>query len=221
MHRYVIMGVQGSGKGTQARMLADEFHLDHVGTGDIFREQILQGSALGCKVQALVDSGQLVSDELVEEVVSERLKAPRAAGGFILDGFPRSRHQADFLLKRFAIDAVILIQLDDEEVIARVLARRLCNNCGRDYNLIYSPPQKPNLCDVCGGALTSRPDDTEDAIRERVAEYHAKTEPVVELLRQQVPVLVVAGSGSPEEIQREIRDGLRQLSPNAPRSAPA
>src|SRR5437762_476083 len=181
MRKYVIMGVQGSGKGTQATMLADDLDLVHISVGDIFRWHVQRHTKLGAQVRRIMNLGELVDDDLVESVVRDRLAQHDWNYGFIIDGFPRNRAQAEFFLESYDIDGVIYLDLPDSEVRRRVLARRLCSQCGLDYNLIASRPQEENTCDVCGGRLVAREDDTPEALEVRLREYHEKTEPVLEV----------------------------------------
>ena len=151
MRKFVIMGVQGCGKGTQAKLLADGFDLVHISVGDMFRWQIQKHTKLGARIKRSVAGGHLVSDDIVAEIVHRRLDEHDWNYGFILDGFPRNATQAEFFLERFDIDAVIHVVVPDEVVLQRVMARRLCQQCGLDYNLIYHRPELANRCDVCGG----------------------------------------------------------------------
>lgn len=208
MHKYVIMGVQGCGKGTQAALLVESFDLVHISVGDIFRWHIKNHTKLGAQVKRVVASGNLVGDEVVERIVHQRLEQHDWNYGFILDGFPRSEAQALFFLESYDIDAVIHIQVPDEVVRERVLSRRLCSDCGLDYNLISHRPEVENVCDVCGGALVSRPDDTSDALAGRLKDYHSKTKPVLGLFRRKELVLDIDGTRTPREIQDEIRSHL-------------
>lgn len=208
MHKYVIMGVQGCGKGTQAQLLRDYLDLVHISVGDIFRWLIENRTKVGAKVKRIVASGNLVSDEMVEAIVRRRLDEHDWNYGFILDGFPRSAAQAEFFLESYDINAVIHIRVPDEVVLQRVLSRRLCRGCGLDYNLISHRPKLENVCDVCGGELVSRPDDTPEALADRLRDYHAKTEPVLELFRRKELVLDVDGTSSPEQVQQAIRSKL-------------
>ena len=153
MRKYVIMGVQGSGKGTQAKLLADDFDLVHISVGDIFRWNVQHHTKLGAHVRRIMAAGELVGDDLVESVVQERLGVHDWNYGFLVDGFPRNAPQAAFFLESYDIDGVILLELADEEVTVRVLARRLCSQCGVDYNLLGHRPTTPDACDVCGGKL--------------------------------------------------------------------
>jgi adenylate kinase len=208
MRKYVVMGVQGSGKGTQAKMLEEAFDLVHISVGDVFRWNIQHHTKLGARIKRLVAAGELVPDEVVEEVVRQRLDQHDWNYGFVLDGFPRSHAQAEFFLESYDIDAVILIDVPDAVVLERVVARRLCTGCGLDYNLIHHRPAEPDTCDVCRGRLAARPDDEPDAIRARLADYHAKTEPVLDLFRRKELVVVVDGTQPADDVQREIRQGL-------------
>ncbi len=209
MHKYVIMGVQGCGKGTQARLLEEYLDLVHISVGDIFRWHIQNHTKLGAQVKRIVSSGNLVGDEVVEDIVRSRLEIHDWNFGFILDGFPRSVSQARFFLESYDIDAVIHIQVPDEEVRQRVLSRRLCSKCHLDYNLISHRPEKENVCDVCGGHLVTRPDDTPEALADRLRDYHTKTKPVFDLFRQKELVLNIDGTPPPEKIQTAIRHALR------------
>ena len=208
MRKYIIMGVQGSGKGTQAKLLADVLDLEHISVGDIFRWNVEHHTKLGAQVRRIVASGELVGDDLVEKVVRRRLDEHDWNYGFIVDGFPRNQPQAGFFLESFDLDAVILLDLPDDLVERRVLSRRLCSRCGLDYNLISSRPVVPDVCDVCGGRLLARADDTADALRARLRDYHTKTRPVLELFRAKEVVLEVDASRPAADVQTEIRKRL-------------
>jgi adenylate kinase len=209
MHKYVIMGVQGCGKGTQAAMLVDALDLVHISVGDIFRWHVKSRTKLGAQVKRIVAAGNLVGDDIVEGIVRQRLDLHDWNYGFILDGFPRSDSQARFFLESYDIDAVIHIVVPDEVVRERVLSRRLCSDCGLDYNLISHRPAVPNVCDVCGGQLVSRPDDTPQALTERLGDYHSKTRPVLDLFRRKELVLEIDGTPPPETVHSEIRSRLK------------
>jgi adenylate kinase len=208
MRKYVIMGVQGSGKGTQAAMLCDDLDLVHINVGGIFRWHVKNHTKLGAQVRRLVAAGELVGDDLVEDVVRERLQQHDWNYGFVIDGFPRNRRQAEFFLESYDIDGVILLDLPDDEVRRRVLARRLCSRCGMDYNLIAHRPEVEGRCDVCGGELVSRADDTPEALARRLHEYHDKTDPVIDLFRRKEYVVVVDARADKMTVQREIRQKL-------------
>ncbi len=208
MRKYVIMGVQGSGKGTQAKRLADRYDLVHMSVGDIFRWNVKAHTKLAAQVRRIVASGRLVDDDLVEAVVRERLERHDWNYGFIVDGFPRNGPQAEFFLESYDIDGVIHLDMPDEEVRRRVLARRLCSRCGLDYNLIASRPAVEDTCDVCGGVLVAREDDTPEALEVRIEEYHLKTQPVLDIFRRKEYVVTIDATRSPDEVFDDLRDRL-------------
>jgi len=208
MRKYIIMGVQGSGKGTQAKLLADTLDLEHISVGDIFRWNVQHHTKLGAQVRRVVAAGELVPDELVEAVVHRRLSEHDWNFGFIIDGFPRNQPQARFFLESYDIDAVVLLEVPDRVVEERILSRRLCSRCGLDYNLISHRPATPDVCDMCGGSLVPRPDDTPAAIRARLRDYHAKTRPVLDLFRAKEVVVAVDATGPRAQVQASIREHL-------------
>jgi adenylate kinase len=208
MRKYVIMGVQGSGKGTHAKMLAEDFDLVHIAVGDIFRWNVQNHTKIGAQVRRTMASGLLVGDDLVEGVVGLRLSEHDWNYGFIIDGFPRNQRQAEFLLESYDIDGVIHLDLPDSEVARRVLARRLCANCGMDYSLIDNSPSSVLRCDACGGELIRREDDTEEALAVRLREYHEKTNPVLDIFRRKEYIVTVDTRPPKELVQQTIREKL-------------
>jgi adenylate kinase len=215
MRKYVIMGVQGSGKGTQGTMLAADLDLVHISVGDILRWNVQHHTKIGAQVRRTMTEGELVDDDLVEGIVRDRLAQHDWNYGFIIDGFPRNERQAEFFLESYDIDGVIHLDLPDSEVRRRVMARRLCSGCGMDYNLLASSPQVPGKCDVCGGELERREDDTEEALGVRLREYHDKTNPVLDIFRRKEYVVTVDARPDPEQIQETIRARLG-LPPHRP-----
>src|SRR6266516_5032986 len=211
MRKYVIMGVQGSGKGTQATMLAEDFDLVHISVGDIFRWNVQQHTKLGAQVRRIMVAGELVGDDLVEGVVKARLAEHDWNFGFIIDGFPRNERQAEFFLESYDIDGVIHLDMPDSEVRRRVLARRLCSGCGMDYSLLDNSPSSSGTCDACGGDLIRREDDTEEALAVRLREYHAKTNPVLDIFRRKEYVITVDSRPGKKQVQQAIRDKLGLL----------
>jgi adenylate kinase len=219
MHKYVIMGVQGSGKGTQAKMLCAAFNLVHISVGEIFRHSIQTHTKLGARVTKLVNAGRLVPDEIVEQIIQQRLRDHDWNYGFILDGFPRNQAQAEFFLESYDIDAVVHITIPDEVVTQRVLSRRVCDQCGLDYNLIFHRPAEEGVCDVCGGRLVSRADDTAEALRARLHDYHTKTRPVLDIFRRKELVVEVDGAAERDAVQAEVRRLLKLERPTASAAA--
>jgi adenylate kinase len=213
MRKFVIMGIQGSGKGTQAKLLAEDLDLEHISVGDVLRWNVQHHTKLGAQVRRVVASGRLVGDDLAEAVVRQRLSEHDWNYGFIIDGFPRNPRQTEFFIESYDIDAVLHLDLPDSEVRRRVLGRRLCTRCGMDYNLIENRPQQEGSCDVCGGELVTREDDTPEALTARLREYHEKTDPVLELFRRKEYVLVIDANRDPDTVQRDICERLGLDSP--------
>jgi adenylate kinase len=212
VRKFVVMGIQGSGKGTQAKLLAADLDLEHMSVGEIFRWNVQHHTKLGAQVRRIVSTGRLVDDDIVESVIQERLARHDWNHGFIIDGFPRNAAQAEFFLESYDIDGVINLELPDAEVHRRVLSRRLCSGCGLDYNLIAHRPEVEDVCDVCGSRLQARDDDNPEALAVRLAEYHDKTRPVIEIFQRKEFVANIDATRSIDEIQAEIRErfGLRQ-----------
>ena len=208
MRKYVIMGIQGSGKGTHAKMLAGDFDLEHIAVGDIFRWNVQHHTKLGAQVRRTMAAGLLVGDDLVEGVVKQRLSEHDWNYGFIIDGFPRNQRQAEFFLESYDLDGVIHLDLPDSEVARRVLARRLCANCGMDYSLIDNSPSKDGRCDACDGELIRREDDTQEALTVRLREYHEKTNPVLDIFRRKEYVITVDTRPDMQQVQQAIRDRI-------------
>lgn len=218
MHKYVIMGVQGCGKGTQAKLLSERFDLVHISVGDIFRWNIQHHTKLAARIKRIVRGGQLVPDDIVAQIINARLAEHDWNHGFVLDGFPRNGTQAEFFLESYDIDAVINITVPDTVVKQRVLSRRLCSQCGLDYNLIHHRPLEVGRCDVCGGELVTRPDDTEEALDKRLHEFHAQTAPVLDLFAHKELIVSIDGTRSVEEVQQAILVALGHVWP--PPAAP-
>jgi adenylate kinase len=213
VHKYVIMGIQGSGKGTQAKLLCADLDLVHISVGDIFRWNVQYHTKVGAQVRRTMAAGALVSDDLVESTVRDRLALHDWNYGFVVDGFPRNARQAEFFLESYDIDGAIVLDLPDAEVRRRVLARRLCSRCGLDYNLIAHRPAVDDVCDVCGGALLVREDDNPEALQARLLDYHTKTKPILELFERKEFVLTVDATRSVAEVQADIRRQVHHPRP--------
>ena len=208
MRKYVIMGVQGSGKGTQSELLCTDLSLVHISVGDIFRWHVQNHTKLGAQVRRIMKDGELVGDDLVESVVRERLDQHDWNFGFVVDGFPRNGRQAEFFMESYDIDAVIHLELPTEEVKRRVLSRRLCPGCGMDYNLIADRPEVDGRCDICGTELITRPDDTEEALAARLRDYYEKTRPVLEQFGRKEVVHNIDARPAADDVQVAIRKSL-------------
>ncbi len=207
--RIVLLGPPGSGKGTQGQRLAKHYGIPEISTGDLLREAVAAGTPLGKAAKAVMDAGQLVSDEIVLGVIRERLSRSDARKGFILDGFPRNLTQAeqlDDLLGQLGkpIDLALLIDVDVDTIMQRLFGRRICVSCGASYNIFYAPPKMDGRCDLCGGRLRRRSDDNEETIGNRLRIYEVQTLPVVEYYREQGILRQVQGIGEPDDVFRAV-----------------
>ena len=214
--RIILLGAPGSGKGTQSGRIQQQYGIPQISTGDMLRQAIAQGSPVGLKAESLMKKGALVPDEVILDLVRERIAQPDAAKGFIFDGFPRSIPQAEGLDRMFQeagqrLDRAILIDVPYRAILERMTARRVCGNCGAVYNLITQPPEKPGICDRCGGQLIQRADDTEETVRLRLDVYEATTAPLVEYYRERDLLSVVPGDDEVEAVFERVRQILDQL----------
>jgi len=206
----ILFGPPGSGKGTQAKLLVKTLAIPQISTGDMLREHVRTGNAVGTKVEAKMKAGILVKDEVVNRLVDERLAQPDAARGFILDGYPRTRAQAetlcDLLSGRGADAVVVHLVVDYNVIIARLTGRRQCPVCGTLYNVVSKPPRVAGVCDLDGAALIVRDDDREEVIRERLAAYEKQTRPLIDFFRENGKRLydVDASHETPEAVSRKI-----------------
>ncbi len=200
MRGIILLGAPGSGKGTQAKMLAESFSIPQISTGDMLREAVREGSELGRKAKTYMDQGGLVPDEVVIGIVKERLKQPDCGQGFILDGFPRTIPQAqalDRVVKELdkEITAVLSLEVDENELLERLSGRRTCTGCSAMYHVRFNPPKAEGTCDKCGGALIQRDDDREETIRARLVHYRKSTEPLIDYYRGTGKMRAVKASG--------------------------
>ncbi|MBN2678938.1 MAG: adenylate kinase [Acidithiobacillaceae bacterium] len=211
----IFLGAPGAGKGTQAQRLSQELRLPHVSTGDMLRASVQSGSEIGRRAAAVMDSGALVSDDIIMGIVAERLTLEDALAGVIFDGFPRTVHQAnalDALLERGGsqIAAVLHITLDDEEIVERLSGRRVCSGCGAIYHVRYHPSQVSAVCDVCGADLVQREDDQPEVIRKRLAVYQAETAPLVAYYHDRPAYHRIDGHGETDEVFARIVKAVRE-----------
>ena len=206
MIRMILLGAPGSGKGTQAQRLKAKYGVPQISSGDLLRDAVARGTELGLQAKAAMNSGQLVSDDIVLGLIRERLSAPDAANGFVLDGFPRNIEQADALDRMLEgikqrLDAVLLLDVRPQILMRRLAGRRTCPNCGAVYNVFFSPPAAENRCDRCNHPeLVQRPDDRDEVIAKRLEVYQAQTRPLVEHYKKKGLLRVVAGEGPLDEV---------------------
>ncbi len=182
--KFIFLGPPGAGKGTLAAKVAASYSIPHISTGEIFRGAIKAKTPLGLKVQAIIDSGALVSDDITIELVKDRLSQADAQNGFILDGFPRTIPQAEALAKILDIDAVVNFDIADNEVVERLSGRRVCKSCGQNFHVAFMPPKTEGICDKCGAELYTRDDDKIDAITHRLEVYRDQTAPLIDYYRE-------------------------------------
>lgn len=205
----ILFGPPGAGKGTQAQFIVGQYGIPQISTGDMLRAAVKAQTALGIKAKEVMESGSLVSDDIVLGIVEERLAQSDCDKGFVLDGFPRTIPQATSLaiiLNKIGkkIDSVISLEVDNAEVVERLSGRRNCSGCGKGYHIINDPPQKPGICDVCGGALIQRDDDQEVTIKTRLDVYNQQTAPLKEYYERENLLHHINGCGSINDIQRQI-----------------
>ena len=221
--RIVLLGAPGSGKGTQSKLLIEKYKIPQISTGDLLRAAAAAGSELGRKAKAAMDAGQLVSDDVVLGMIQERLSKPDARAGFILDGFPRNIPQAqalDAMLARLSqpLQLALLVDVDTEVLMKRITGRRTCSNaaCGAIYNIYFSAPKSPGKCDKCGSNLAHRSDDNENTVRSRLQVYEQQTAPLVSYYKAQGKLRTVRGTGSVNEIFKNVTDIIEvQMRPLA------
>jgi len=218
--RIVLLGAPGSGKGTQAKLLAEKFGLPQISTGDLLREAVASGSLLGRQAKAAMDAGQLVSDDIVLAIIQDRISRADARKGFILDGFPRNQPQAealDQLLVRLGqpVNLALLVAVDVDALIQRLVGRRTCLSCGEMYNVFYAPPHMDGRCDACGGKLRHRADDNEETIGNRLRVYETHTLPVVSYYEEQEKLRTVQGVGEIKDIFKAVVKIVDDVKANA------
>ncbi|WP_031524766.1 adenylate kinase [Streptomyces sp. NRRL F-5123] len=213
--RIVLVGPPGAGKGTQAEVLTKSLSIPHISTGDLFRANISQGTDLGKQAKAYMDAGDLVPDEVTIGMAEDRLNAPDAAEGFLLDGFPRNEHQAQALdaylgAHGLTLDGVLDLEVPEDEVVKRIAGRRVCrNNSAHVFHVEYKKPAAEGVCDACGGELYQRSDDAEDKVRNRLDVYHRETEPIIDYYKRQNLVVTISALGSVEEVTARAMTALQ------------
>jgi adenylate kinase len=214
--RVVLVGPPGAGKGTQAQFLASHLSIPKISTGDIFRDNVSHGTALGRRAQAYMERGDLVPDEVTIAMVTDRLADEDTQAGFLLDGFPRNVPQAETLKKMLLawdtkLDVVLELVVDDDEVVRRLSGRRTCRRCGRIWHVSFDPPTVAGICDDCGGELFQRDDDREETIRHRLEVYQEQTSPLVSFYADEGTLLGLDATGPVDEITERALSALRRF----------
>lgn len=211
----ILLGPPGSGKGTQAKLLSQDYHIPQISTGDLFREQMTAQTLIGKKAKEFIEIGQLVPDDIVLGMLFERIEQLDCKKGYLLDGFPRTIVQADQLGQHQSMKTklfVLCLEVPDEEIIKRAAGRSVCRQCGFIYNQNISPPTQDNICDRCGGAVYRRTDDEPPVVRKRLKVYHAQTQPLIEYYNQRGLLTLFDGKQPPDVVHAELRRYIDHLN---------
>ena len=208
--KIVMLGAPGAGKGTQAKMIAEQYGIPHVSTGDIFRMNIKNGTELGKEAKTYMDKGELVPDELTVRILLDRVAQEDCKNGYVLDGFPRTIPQAEVLDAELtklgdAIDYAINVDVPDENIVRRMSGRRACVSCGATYHIIHIPPKKEGICDKCGAELILRDDDKEETVKNRLSVYHAQTQPLIDFYTKKGVLKTVDGTVDSADVFAAIK----------------
>ena len=217
----VMLGAPGSGKGTVAKLLTETLNIEHISTGDMFREEIKSGSELGKELENYMSDGKLVPDDVVIKILDERLSRPTAQNGVVLDGFPRTKIQAEHLkellnAKGKKINVAIQLNIPDEDIIYRTVKRRICSNkdCGAIYNLEFNKPKQEGICDVCGSKLYRREDDNEETVKRRIDTYHKRSEPIIKYFEEEGILYTVNLRAQDQVTKQDIDKWLKDINEN-------
>lgn len=208
MVKLVVLGAPGAGKGTQAKILSERLCIPHISTGDMLRENMRDKTELGLRIAKTMDAGGLVSDEIVIDLVETRLAQEDCHNGYILDGFPRTLHQAEILERDADLTKTVAVEVPDQVIVDRVAERLVCPKCAAMYNLASVPPHAPGICDVCGAQLTRRPDDEPETVANRLTVYHRQAAPILDYYQKKGLLLRVDGTKDMSVVTAEIMQGL-------------
>lgn len=215
----VMLGAPGSGKGTVAKLLTETLNIEHISTGDMFREEIKSGSELGKELENYMSDGKLVPDDVVIKILDERLSRPTAQNGVVLDGFPRTKIQAEHLkellnAKGKKINVAIQLNIPDEDIIYRTVKRRICSNkdCGAIYNLEFNKPKQERICDICGSKLYRREDDNEETVKRRIDTYHKRSEPIIKYFEEEGILYTVELRAEDRVTKQDIEKWLKDIN---------
>ena len=209
-----MLGAPGSGKGTQAKFITKTYRIPQISTGDLLRKAVKQKTQLGVKAQQYLNTGTLVPDDIVLELLKERLEKADCSNGFILDGYPRNLTQADQLAGITDIDLVINIDVDYGLLVERITGRRTCKNCGYIFHIAYNPPEKSGICDKCAGPLFQRDDDTEEIVKKRLETYENQTKPLIARYSEQGILQTLVSDSTIEEMRLKVKNLLNKTFPN-------
>ena len=215
----VMLGAPGSGKGTVAKLLTETLNIEHISTGDMFREEIKSGSELGKELENYMSDGKLVPDDVVIKILDERLSRPTAQNGVVLDGFPRTKIQAEHLkellnAKGKKINVAIQLNIPDEDIIYRTVKRRICSNkdCGAIYNLEFNKPKQEGICDICGSKLYRREDDNEETVKRRIDTYNKRSEPIIKYFEEEGILYTVELRAEDRVTKQDIEKWLKDIN---------
>ena len=210
--KLVLLGAPGAGKGTQAEIISEKYNIPTISTGNIIRAALKNGTEMGLKAKAYIDSGRLVPDDVVIGIIKERLAQGDCDGGFILDGFPRTIPQAEALdSMNITMDAVLSIEVADREIVKRMSGRRVCEKCGASYHVEFKKPKSEGVCDACGGTLVIRKDDEPDTVHDRLDVYHKQTEPLKSYYEAQGKLITVKGQKKVEDTTALVLGALLEI----------
>jgi len=207
--KIILLGPPGSGKGTQGEKLSEEFGYVRLSTGDMLRDAVRKETDLGLKAKSYMDSGGLVPNDLIINLMKEKISSLEKGTGIIFDGFPRTTEQADALGSQIDIDLALNLDVDDDELVNRLTKRRSCPQCNAVYHLLYNPPKKERFCDKCGSVLYQRDDDTEETVRNRLKVYREKTFPLIDYYEKKGNLVTIEGIGEINEIFDEVKKAIR------------